>query len=100
MRRGKENFGSHFVEAVMQKERQIILSMIALGRITPREAERLLAAWSLSREESWVIAASMIVCLTQIVPALARIVHTLLPEGLPGLHHAVMAITFWIGGVL
>jgi hypothetical protein len=84
----------------MQKERQIILSMIALGRITPREAERLLAAWSLSREESWVIAACVAASLTQIVPAMARIVHTLLPEGLPGLHHAVMAITFWIGGVL
>ena len=84
----------------MQRERQIILSMVALGRITPREAERLLAAWSLSREEFWVIAACMIASLTQIVPALARMVHTLLPEGLPGLRHAVMAITYWIGGVL
>jgi hypothetical protein len=83
----------------MQKERQAILSMIALGRITPREAERLLAVWSLSREEFWIIAACMIASLTQIAPALARMVHTLLPEGLPGLHHAVMAITFWIGGV-
>ena len=84
----------------MQKERQIILSMIALGRITPREAERLLAAWSLSREEIWVIAACVTASLTQIAPELVRMVHTLLPEGLPGLHHAVMAITFWIGRVL
>lgn len=84
----------------MQKERRIILSMIALGRITPREAERLLAVWSLGREEFWVIAACMVASLTQIVPSLARMVHTLFPEGLPGLHHAVMAITYWIGGVL
>ncbi len=84
----------------MQKERQIILSMIALGRITPREAERLLAAWTLSREELWVIAACVTASLTQIAPALARMVHTLLPEGLPGLHHAVMAITYRIGGML
>ena len=83
----------------MRKERQIILSMIALGRITPREAERL-AVWSLSREEFWVIAACVTASLIQIVPAPARMVHTLLPEGLPGLHHAVMAITYWIGGVL
>jgi hypothetical protein len=78
----------------MRKERQIILSMIALGRITPREAERLLAVWSLGREEFWVIAACLVASLTQVAPVLARIVHTLLPEGLPGLHHAVMAITF------
>ena len=84
----------------MEKERQIILSLIALGRITPREAERLLAVWSLGREEFWIIAACMIASLTQIVPAPARMVHTLLPEGLPVLHHAAMAITFWIGGVL
>ena len=84
----------------MEKERQIILSLIALGRITPREAERLLAVWSLGREEFWIIAACIIASLTQIVPAPARMVHTLLPEGLPGLHHAAMAITFWIGGVL
>jgi hypothetical protein len=84
----------------MQKERQAILSMIALGRITPREAERLLAVWSLGREEFWVIAACVTASLTQIVPALARMVHSLLPEGLPVLHHAAMAITLWIGGVL
>jgi hypothetical protein len=84
----------------MKKERQIILSMIALGRITPREAERLLTAWSLGREELWVIAACLSACLAQIAPAVVRMVHTLLPEGLPGLHHAAMAITFWIGGVL
>ena len=84
----------------MQKERQIILSMIAQGRITPREAERLLAVWSVSREEFWVIAACVCASLTQIVPSLARMVHSLLPEGLPGLHHAVMAITFWMGGGL
>jgi hypothetical protein len=81
----------------MKKERQIILSMVALGRITPREAERLLVAWSLGREEIWVIAACVSASLTRIVPALARMVHTLLPDGLPGLHHAAMAITFWIG---
>ena len=84
----------------MKKERHIILSMIALGRITPREAERLLAAWNQGREEFWVIAACLSASLTQIVPALTRMVHTLLPEGLPGLHHAVMAITFCIGGGL
>jgi hypothetical protein len=51
-------------------------------------------------QEFWIIAACMIASLTQIVPAPARMVHTLLPEGLPVLHHAAMAITFWMGGSL
>lgn len=65
----------------MQEERKIILSMIALGRITPREAERLVAVWSLGREEFWVIAACMVASLTQIAPALGRMVHTLFRKG-------------------
>ena len=82
----------------MQRERQTILSLVALGRITPREAERLLAAWNAGREEMWAIAACAIVGLAQASPALGQVVHTLLPGGLQGLHHAVAAITYWIGG--
>jgi hypothetical protein len=84
----------------MKRERHAILCLIALGRITPLEAERLLAAWNSSREEFWVIAACVAACFIQCLPALAGTVHMLLPEGLPGFHHAVMAITSWIGGGL
>ena len=75
----------------MQWERKAILSLVALGRITPREAERLLA-WNSSREEVWVVGACVAACAAQFLPELARM--------LPGIHHAVSAITFWMGGML
>jgi hypothetical protein len=75
----------------MHGERQAILSLVAVGRITPREAERLLAAWNLGREEFWVIAACVAACLAQFLPELARLAHSVLP-----LHHAVAAITSWL----
>ena len=89
----------------MKRERQAILSLIALGRISPREAERLLAAWSSARDELWAIAICAAACLAQSLPALERLAHNLLPGGLPGLLHAASAVaasavTYWIGGVL
>jgi len=79
----------------MKKERHAILSLIALGRITPAEAERLLAICGEGRQELWVFAVCLTACLAQFQPA-----HMLLAGGLPALHHAVTAITYWIGGVL
>jgi len=84
----------------MKRERHAILSLIALGRVTPAEAERLLAMCGEGREERWVIAVCLAACLVQFLPALARTAHTLFAGGVPGFHHAVMAITYWIGGVL
>ena len=83
----------------MQTERQAILSLVALGRITARDAERLLAAWNSGREEIWVMGACAAACVAQSLP-LARLVHTLLPGGFPGLFHSVSAITYRIGGLL
>jgi hypothetical protein len=88
----------------MKRDRQIILSLVALGRITPGEAERLLAAWNAGREEFLVLAACLVAGLTEFVPGLAHLAqhlaHTLLPERIPGVHHAIMAISYWVGGVL
>ena len=88
----------------MNRDRQIILSLVALGRITPAEAERLLAAWSASREELLVLAACLVIGLTESLPGLASLTrylaYTLLPEGIPGVHHAITAISYWVGGVL
>ena len=84
----------------MKKERQAILSLVALGRITVRDAERLLAAWNSGREELWAIGACVAACLAQSLPALARVSHELLPGGLPGLFHAVSAVTYRIGEML
>jgi len=84
----------------MQRERQAILSLIALDRITPREAERMLIIANTGREELWVMAACAAAGVAQFLPTLPRLAHAILSAGLPGLHHAVMAITYWMGGVL
>jgi hypothetical protein len=88
----------------MKRDRQIILSLLALGRITPAEAERLLAAWNAGREEFLVLSACVVVGLTEFLPELAHqsqhLAHTLLPGGIPGVHHAITAISYWVGGVL
>jgi hypothetical protein len=84
----------------MKRDRQVILWLVALGRITPAEAERLLAAWNADREELLVLAACLVISLTESLPVLAHLAHTLLPEGIPGVHHAITAISYWMGGVL
>jgi hypothetical protein len=79
-----------------KKNRRIILGMVALGRITPAEAERLLAA--ANTEGLWmVIALLTLSLLTQldprlalpvlVLPQLAHAAHTLL-TGLT-VHHAL-----------
>ena len=79
----------------MQWERKAILSLVALGRITPREAERLLAAWNSGREEVWVVGACVVASVAQLLPEVARVAQLF-----PGIHHAVSAITLWMGGML
>jgi hypothetical protein len=80
----------------MNRERQTILSLLALGRITPREAERLLVAWNAGRDEVLVIAACVAAGLAQVVPAVTHLLQALLPGGIPALHHAVAAIAHLI----
>ncbi|MGA2849200.1 MAG: hypothetical protein ABSE46_09400 [Terracidiphilus sp.] len=41
----------------MSNGRRTILSLVALGRISPADAERLLIAWNQGREGFWVFAA-------------------------------------------
>jgi hypothetical protein len=84
----------------MNREHQTILSLVALGRITPRDAERLLAAWNAGREEVWAIGVCAAACVAQSLPALAHLAHQLLPGGLPGLLHAASAATYCMGGML
>ncbi len=50
----------------MKNERRTILGLVAAGRISAREAERLLRVWNDAREELWVLAACLLVCVTQI----------------------------------
>ncbi|HEY1984319.1 MAG TPA: hypothetical protein VGG85_02865 [Terracidiphilus sp.] len=87
----------------MQRDRDAILSLIALGRITPAEAERLLVVWNEGREEHWVMAGCVAAGLSQvhaILPLLARFAHTLAANNIPALHHALTVLNLWNGGIL
>lgn len=50
----------------MRNERRAILGLVAAGRISAAEAERLLRVWNDAHEEFWILAACLLVCLTQI----------------------------------
>jgi hypothetical protein len=43
----------------MDKHLQRILQLVALGRITPAEAERLWAAWKDERASAWMVLAAI-----------------------------------------
>jgi hypothetical protein len=90
----------------MQTDRRTILHLVALGRITPAEAERLLLAWNEGRELSWVFAACVAVAvLTQLhlqglLLELVRAASALLGPGSPVLHRALALFTNMYGGIL
>jgi hypothetical protein len=50
----------------MQSERRAILGLVAAGRISALEAERLLRVGNDAREEIWIVAACLLICLTQV----------------------------------
>ncbi|MGA2216703.1 MAG: hypothetical protein ABSG51_01365 [Terracidiphilus sp.] len=77
----------------MPHGRRTILSLVALGRISPAEAERLLIAWNQGREGFWVCAACIAIALlalldpNQALPGLVHLAHSLLSGRIIPLHH-------------
>ena len=59
----------------MRGDRQMVLQMVALGRLSPAEAERLLLAWNEGRETAWVIAGCLALALIGHAGALAHLSH-------------------------
>jgi len=90
----------------MNTDRRTILSLVAIGRITPREAERLLAVWP--DEDEFIL--KLAVCsaiagtaLPQIREFMSAFQHTataLLPGVFTAEHHALACFTHWFGGIL
>jgi hypothetical protein len=96
----------------MRSDRRAILTLVALGRITPAEAERLLlacneSAWNSGREPLWILAFCITaVCVAQLDPnawllAVTEVIHSLLAV----IHQVLPAITHFfaihlIGGIL
>ena len=87
----------------MHTDRRTILSLVAHGRITPAEAERLLILWNETREGALVFTACIVlVLLAQInvqegLSTLMHFARTLLAGD--SLHHALTLLTRFTGGL-
>jgi len=85
----------------MNNDRRAILSLVAMGRITPREAERLLAVWPDSEEVlaplavSFAFAWLLLSHLSDWIVGIARTLATIAPLA----HHALACLTHWFGGL-
>jgi len=93
----------------MYTNRRAILSLVALRRITPAEAERLIAACSSDREAWWLLAGCALCAgLFQLEPhATAAVLHLFRPVvglramidgSIPVIHHGMAHIATLIGG--
>jgi hypothetical protein len=88
----------------MHSDRRVILSLIAMGRITPSQAERLLATWP--DEDDVILKAAVCfavvwIVLPHLLEALTGFTHAL--ASLPGVfrtaHHALACVACWFGGL-
>jgi hypothetical protein len=83
----------------MNSDRRTILALIAMGRITPVQAERLLAAVNESRETAWILATCLAMgCLAQLhlhelLPALMHLFNAQVPALAEAVHHVVSPVT-------
>ncbi len=90
----------------MNTDRRTILSLVAMGRITAAEAERLLAVWNESRETTWIVGLCLaFACLAQLnlrelFPILMHVCSAQIPALAEALHHTLLPITELWGGQL
>ncbi|MGD0631379.1 MAG: hypothetical protein ABR987_18780 [Terracidiphilus sp.] len=84
----------------MHTDRRTILSLVAHGRITPAEAERLLIVWNETREGALVFTACIVLAQINVqegLSTLMRFARTLLAGD--SLHHALTLLTRFTGGL-
>jgi len=90
----------------MNSHRRAILQLLVLGRVTPAQAERLLAVLNEGRETCWVLAAALVLAciahfhLSRLLPGLIHIAQSVLPESLLSLDRALSLATHLCGGML
>jgi hypothetical protein len=79
----------------MNNNLRTILQLVALGRITPIKAERLLIAWNDGRESLWALSACVLISLfVQFRP------HQWLPELWAAVRPILSIVNHLLGGVL
>jgi hypothetical protein len=90
----------------MPNGRRTILSLVALGRISPAEAERLLIAWNQGRDVFWVFvacAAAVMLALPdphRVVQGLVHFAESLLSGRVIPMHPALAFVSRWFGGTI
>lgn len=88
----------------MRKERQAILHLVAVGRLTGAEAERLLILSNEGRDWGWFVLLAIVFCAVQassnLWTAPDHLAHELLPELFKALRAAVTALGSLPGGTL
>ena len=90
----------------MKSDRRTILALVAMGRITPVQAERLIAVLNESRETAWIFALCLVfTCLAQLhlhelLPGLMHFFNAQIPALAGAVHHALSPITEFLGGSL
>jgi hypothetical protein len=85
----------------MNTDRRAILSLVAMGRITPRDAERLLAVWPGGEDKLARLALCLAfawLVLSHLDDVCAGLSRTLLAIA-PGIHHALAYVMHGIGGL-
>ena len=90
----------------MNSHRRAILQLVAMGRVTPGQAERLLIALNDDRETLWALAACIAISglaqihLSQLLPELLHVAQSIMPGSVISLHHALSLATRLFGGML
>jgi hypothetical protein len=90
----------------MNTDRRAILSLVAMGRITPREAERLLAVWPNGDEAvlrlalCLAFAALVLPGLKEMFAEFTHVVAALMPSLLATAHHTLAFATHVLGGIV
>jgi hypothetical protein len=90
----------------MNTDRRAILSLVAMGRITPREAERLLAVWPNGDEAilrlalCLAFAALVLPALKELLTEFAHVLTAMMPALLATAHHTLAFVTHCLGGIV
>jgi hypothetical protein len=93
------------MEVAMRSERRAILALMAAGRISASEAERLLRAWNERFEGLWIATLCVLVCVAQLhwqisLDGFERFVHDMAREGLSAFTAAASLLKSGMGGTI
>jgi hypothetical protein len=90
----------------MNTDRRAILSLIAMGRITPAQAERLLVVWNDRSDSAWALVAVVTAALCAqdfshgFVPEILHGVRSLMPGFVTLAQQTSSILTQLLGGIL